>query len=132
MKNFENVYKELENLFINKLPDYIDKVNIENNDGIILKLFENTKLEENCIKLPAFNFAFEEAYYEEKDRIIENTVYEISIEIKLPEYEKDKTIHLWRYIGVINKMLLEEKNEDIEYFQITKIQGTKFFIKLVT
>ena len=132
MKNFENVYKELENLFINKLPDYIDKVNIENNDGIILKPFENTKLEENCIKLPAFNFAFEEVDYEEKDRIIENTVYEISIEIKLPEYEKDKTIHLWRYIGVINKMLLEEKNEDIEYFQITKIQGTKFFIKLVT
>ena len=132
MKNFENVYKELENLFINKLPDYIDKVNIENNDGIILKPFENTKLEENCIKLPVFNFAFEEADYEEKDRIIENTVYEISIEIKLPEYEKDKTIHLWRYIGVINKMLLEEKNEDIEYFQIIKIQGTKFFIKLVT
>ena len=68
MKNFENVYKELENLFINKLP----------------------------------------------------------------EYEKDKTIHLWRYIGVINKMLLEEKSEDIEYFQIIKIKGAKVFIKLVT
>lgn len=132
MKNFENVYKELENLFINKLPDYIDKVNIENNDGIILKPFENTKLEENCIKLPAFNFAFEEADYEEKERIIENTVYEISIEIKLPEYEKDKTINLWRYIEAINKMLLEEKNEDFEYSRITKIQGAKVFIKLIT
>lgn len=67
MKNFENVYKELENLFINKLP----------------------------------------------------------------EYEEDKTIHLWRYIEAINKMLLEEKSEDIEYSRITKMQGTKVFIKLV-
>ena len=29
-------------------------------------------------------------------------------------------------------MLLEENNKDIEYFRITKIQGTKVFIKLVT
>lgn len=128
MKNFENVYKELENLFINKLPDYIDKVNIENNDGIILKPFENTKLEENCIKLPAFNFAFEEADYEEKDRIIENTVYEISIEIKLPEYEKDKTIHLWRYIGVINKMLLEEKMKILNIFKLPKYKAQNFLL----
>lgn len=132
MNNFESVYKELENLFINKLPDYIEKVNIEHNDGIIIKPFENTKLEENCIKLPSFNFAFEEAEYEEKDRIIENTIYEVSFEIKLPEYEKEKTINLWRYIEAINKMLFEEKNEDIEYFRITKIQGAKVFIKLVT
>lgn len=132
MNNFECVYKELENLFINKLPDYIEKVNIEHNDGTILKPFENTKLEDNCINLPSFHFAFEEAEYEEKDRIIENTIYEVSFEIKLPEYEKNKTIQLWRYIEAINKMLLEEKKEDIEYFQITKIQGAKVFIKLVT
>ena len=132
MNNFESVYKELENLFINKLPDYIDKINVEHNDGIIIKPFENTKLEENCINLPSFSFDLEQAEYEEKDRIIENTIYEVSFEIKLAEYEKDKTIHLWRYIEAINKMLLEEKNKDIEYFRITKIQGTKVFIKLVT
>ena len=132
MKSFEIVYKELEDLFINKLPDFIEKVNVEHNDGIILKPFENTKLEENCLNLPSFKFAFEQAEYEEKDRIIENTIYEVSLEIKLPEYEKNKTIQLWRYIEAINKILLEEKNEDIEYFQITKIQRTKVFIKLVT
>lgn len=131
MNNFESIYKELENLFINKLTDYIEKINVEHNDGIIIKPFENTKLEENCINLPSFSFDLEQAEYEEKDRIIENTIYEVSFEIKLPEYEKDKTIHLWRYIEAINKMLLEEKNEDIEYFRITKIQGAKVFIKLV-
>ena len=71
MNNFESVYKELANLFINKLPDYIEKINVEHNDGIIIKPFENTKFEENCINLPSFNFALEQAEYEEKDRIIE-------------------------------------------------------------
>jgi hypothetical protein len=74
---------------INKLPDYIEKINVGHNDGIIIKPFENTKLEENCINLPSFSFALEQAEY-------------------------------------------EEKNEDIEYFRITKIQGAKVFIKLVT
>ena len=50
MKNFKPVYKELENLIINKLPEYIEKINKEHNDGIILKPFENKSLEENCIK----------------------------------------------------------------------------------
>ena len=66
MKNFEPVYKELEKLFINKLPEYIEKINKEHNDGIILKPFENKSLEENCIKTPSFSFKFEETEYEEK------------------------------------------------------------------
>lgn len=75
MKNFKPVYKELENLIINKLPDYIEKINKEHNDGIILKPFENKSLEENCIKTPSFPFKLEETEYEEKDRIIEDTIY---------------------------------------------------------
>ena len=99
MKQFETVYKELENLIIEKLPDCIEKINKEHNDGIILKPFENTRLEENCIKLPYFKFAFEEADYEEKDRIIENTVYEISLEIKLQSNTENQTILFSRYIA---------------------------------
>ena len=108
MKNFEPVYKELENLFINKLPEYIEKINKEHNDGIILKPFENKSLEENCIKTPSFSFKFEETEYEEKDRIIENTIYTISLEIKLlPNIEK-RTMVLWRYIESIEKMIIED------------------------
>lgn len=36
MKSFEPVYRELEDLFIKKLPEYIQKINIEHNDGIII------------------------------------------------------------------------------------------------
>ncbi|MBP3607820.1 MAG: hypothetical protein J6J11_05845 [Treponema sp.] len=92
MKNFEPVYKELENLFINKLPENIEKINKEHTDGIILKSFENKSLEESCIKTPPFSFKLEETVYEEKDRIIENTIYTISIEIKLPQFYENPII----------------------------------------
>lgn len=60
MKSFEPIYKELEYLLIQKLPECIDKTNKEHNDGIILKSFENKSLEENCIKTPSFIFSVEE------------------------------------------------------------------------
>lgn len=128
MNNFESVYKELENLFINKLPDYIEKINVEHNDGIILKPFENTKLEENCINLPSFSFDLEQAEYEEKDRIIENTVYEISIEIKLQPGTDKQTIILWRYIEAIQKMINDFESSNI--YEIKRIKNSKIFIHI--
>ena len=143
MKNFEPVYKELENLFINKIPEYIEKINKEHNDGIILKPFENKSLEENCIKTPSFSFKLEETEYEEKDRIIENTIYTISFEIKLPPNIESKTISLeikleqfyenqivvmWRFIEAINKMLTEEAR-DYKY-QIMNLKLNRIFIKI--
>ena len=128
MKSFEPVYKELETLFIEKLPEYIEKVNKEHNDGIILKPFKNTMLEENCLDLPSFKLAFEQAEYEEKDRIIENTVYEISLEIKLHTNTEKQTIILWRYIEAINRLLNESDNNHI--YTIIKIKEKKLFIKI--
>ena len=128
MKNFEPVYKELENLFINKLPEYIEKINKEHNDGIILKPFENKSLEENCIKTPSFSFKLEETEYEEKDRIIENTIYTISLEIKLPPNIENKSIILYRYFETINMSIIE-----YEGWQEKKILSTrenKVFIRI--
>lgn len=74
MKSFETVYNELEELLIKKLPEYIEKINKEYNDGTILKEFSNKKLNEECLKQPGFKFLIENAEYDEKDRIIENTI----------------------------------------------------------
>ncbi len=123
MKSFEPIYKKLEELIINCLPDYIEKINKQYNDGLILKPFENKSLKENCIKQPCFKFAFEEVEYSEKDRIIENTVFEFSIEIKLQQTEN---IILWRYIEAINKMLVEKDNGII----ITKVQAAKVLLRI--
>lgn len=112
MKSFEPVFKELEYLLIKKLPDSIEKINQEHNDGIILKPFENTSLEENCIKLPSFTFNIEESEYSEKDRIIENTIFTVSIKIK--ECEKNSIVIFNRYLEALQKML-EETDSSFSY-----------------
>ena len=129
MKNFEPVYKELENLFINKLPEYIEKINKEHNDGIILKAFENTTLEENCINAPSFIFNIEETDYSEKDRIIENTVFSISLEIKLQSHTENRIILLCRYLEAIEKTLIN--NENWLECKIVNISANKIFIRIV-
>ena len=128
MKNFEPVYKELENLIINKLPEYIEKINKEHNEGIILKQFENKSLEENCIKTPSFSFKLKETEYEEKDRISENTIYTISIELKLPQFYENPIIVMWRYIEAIKRMIAEEAT-DYKY-QIINLKSNILFIKI--
>jgi len=128
MKSFEPVYKELEYLLIQKLPDYIEKINKEHNDGIILKPFENTTLAENCIKLPSFTFSIEETEYSEKDRIIENTVYTICLEIKLSSNTEDEQIIFWRYAEAVIEMIY---SEDTEYFfDVSKMKGNLLYLRV--
>ena len=127
--SFESVYKELEKLLIEKLPEYIQKINIKYNDGIILKPFENTALEENCIKLPCFKFITYKATYSEKDRIICNTEFKIAFEIKLNEHETYKIWKFDRYIQAIS-LLLDETETEYTY-SISEEEDFKFTIIVV-
>ncbi len=129
MKNFEPVYTELEELFIQKLPDFIEKINKEYNDGIIIKTFENTFLEENCIKTPSFIFNIEETEYSEKDRIIENTVFKVSFELKLLSEMKQKTNFFWRYVEAIQSMLNESETKYL--YKIIRIKKLQLIIQIV-
>ena len=129
MKSFETVYKELEYLLIQKLPESIEKINKEHNDGIILKPFENKSLEENCIKTPSFTFNIEESEYSEKDRIIENTIYTINLKIKIPPNSEKQIIILMRYIESIEQII----NENTTLLNITlkNINHNKVQIKIM-
>ena len=126
--SFEAAYKELEELFIKKLPDYIEKINKEHNDGIILKSFGNTTLTESCIKTPSFVFIIEESEYSEKDRIIENTIFTVSFELKLPPEMKQKSIIFWRYAEAIQRLLEETESEYL--YEIIRIMESKILIKI--
>ena len=128
MKSFEPVYKELEYLLIQKLPEYIDKINKEDNDGIILKPFENTSLEENCIKTPSFTFNIEETEYSEKDRIVENTIYTVSIELKLQPNIELRPIIFSRYSEAI--ALIIQKNDMWIDCKITNSKGNKIIMRI--
>ena len=128
MKSFEPVYKELEYLLIQKLPDYIEKINKEHNDGIILKPFENKSLEENCIKTPSFIFNIEETEYSEKDRIVENTIYTVSIELKLQQNTELRPIIFSRYSEAI--VLIIQKNNMWIDCKITNSKGNKIIMRI--
>ena len=124
--SYEPVYKELEKLLIEKLPDYIQKINIKYNDQIILKHFENKELEENCLKQPCFKFITYRATYSEKDRIICNTEFKIAFEIKLNEHETYKIWKFDRYIQAIS-LLLDETETEYTY-SISEEEDFKFTI----
>ena len=128
MKSFETVYNQLSDLFINKLPDYINKTNEEHNDGLILKNFANKDLSSKSTQLPYFTFSTETATYSEKDRIIENTVYEVSFEIKLENYINNKEIIFWRYVESIQNMLREAETPEI--IELEKVEKQKIYIKI--
>ena len=125
MKSIEPIYNELDKLFIHTLPSYIEKINKQYNDGIVLKDFANKNLHENCIQQPCFKFSVENAEYSEKDRIIENTVFQCSFEIKIQSIENELSI-LWRYIEAINKMLIEEDSDII----ILRVQASKVILRI--
>lgn len=110
MNSFEPVYNKLNDLFINELPSYIQKVNELHNDGIIIKNFTNKDLENKCTYYPYFIFNIEDAEYSEKDRIIENTVFKVSFQINLGCNEKNQTILFWRYVEAVNAMINETEN----------------------
>ena len=128
MKSFEAAYNELEYLFIHKVPEYIEKINKEYNDGIILKEFSNKKLNEECLKQPGFKFLIENAEYDEKDRIIENTIFDVSFEIKLTPDTERKINIFWRYIEAIRRMIDETESEWL--YQITEIKENTLFIRV--
>lgn len=112
IKNFEPIYNETENLFIKKLPEYIEKINKKYNDGLLLQQFTNNNLEEKCIMQPYFIYELVHSEYLKKDRIIEVTNYCIEIKLLLPEKNKGgKVITFWRYIEAITMMLNEHESE---------------------
>ena len=130
MNNFEYIYKKLEYLFIEKMSEYIEKVNKEHNDRIILKPFMNKTLDEDCIKLPNFKFSVAETEYTEKDRIIENCVFNFNIEIRNHNNIGKSLIELYRYYEAIEELINANKNEFLE-FRVLKVSEKTVFFRIV-
>ncbi len=107
MITFEQILPTLQELFIEKLPLYIEEINKTHNDGLLIYPFENKTLLENCQKLPCFKFELTETEYKDKDRIIENTVFNFSIEIRTKSNNEIKVLEQSRYLQAIDKMIDE-------------------------
>lgn len=131
MITFEDILPHLCELFIEKLPLYIEEINKIHNDGLIIYPFENKTLFENCQKLPCFKIELQEAEYSEKDRIIENTVFDFSLEIKIKYNGDTKLLEISRYVQAIDKMLNETELNNLKIIILTVIkEKIKFRIVL--
>lgn len=121
MRDFSQIFKRLRYLMIQKLPEYIDKINKENNDGIILKPFTNTELIQGNLKVPYFDLIFDEAEQGTKDRILGFIRYKLTFEFFLEKNCKDHITEFCRYRDAIYNMLHEDDFEYWEHFSIKTV-----------
>ena len=128
MRDFLTMYERLEELLLNKLPEYITQWNKENSDlfKFELKHFTNQCMNPGIEKFPYFSLTFIEKEQGKKDRIIDTINYKFNFEFfyekdDIPTYEK--TIC---YQQIICQMLHED---DFEYwlnFEVPKLTQRKF------
>ena len=131
MKSFENVYIKLNELFIESLGDYIQKVNKEHNDGLILQEFRNRRASGKCEMYPSFLLSVEEAEYTEKDRLLENAVLCVCVEIKLQKYIENEFVIFCRYAEAIQRMIDENDGERLwQSIRITRMEKNKIYIRI--
>lgn len=130
MKSFEPVFKKLTELFIENLPEYVQKINEQYNDGIILKPFENKDLITPCNKLPSFKFSTEKAEYTDKDRIIETTVFVVSFTVLLPPLHEESLQQFWRYVEAISKMIKEIEYDEWMTIELTDVVKNKIYVTI--
>ncbi|MBR4791735.1 MAG: hypothetical protein IK024_12660 [Treponema sp.] len=129
MKTLETILPTLHNLFIEQLPLYIEKINKEKNDGIILPPFQNKTLFENCQKLPYYKLTFEEAEYTEKDRIIENTVFKLCFEIRIDKNTDEHLINFARYEEAVKTAIKEGAYDEVLEITKTNLKNCTIYIR---
>lgn len=130
MRKLEIITDRFRYLMKEKLPEYIDKINKEENDGIILKPFTNTELKQENLKIPYYTFTFEEASQSRKDRIIGTIEYKFVIELFLDKSSKNYVQEFFRYFDAINTMLDEDDYEYWQYHLMTAVETKKLILRL--
>ena len=127
--SFEPVCLEIERLFLQRLSEYIEKINKKHNDGIILKNFENKTMYDESLKQPTFVFDYITAKCNDKDRILENVIFELAFDFKIQEKGKQKILIFWRYMEAIQMMF---KEEETSYpYKIAEINKNKIIIHVI-
>jgi hypothetical protein len=107
----EAVFLKLLSLCRDVLPEYIEEVNEQHNDGVILPLFTGVAAENGSRTPPYLKLEITGGEYTEKDRIIGNTVYAVELEFVLPKAIA-KGVAYMRYREAVRNMLEEYRTAD--------------------
>ena len=130
MRKLEKITDRFRYLMNEKLPEYIEKINKEENDGIILKPFTNTELKQENCKIPYYTFDFDEASQSRKDRIIGTVEYKFVIELFLDKSSKNHVQEFCRYFDAISTMLDEDEFDYWQYHLMTAVGTKKLILRL--
>ena len=107
----EAVFMKLISLCRDVLPEYIEEVNEQHNDGVILPQFTGIAAENESRTPPYMKLAITGGEYTEKDRIIGNTVYTAVLEFELPKVLANGAAYM-RYREAVRNMLQEYRSTD--------------------
>ena len=72
----------------------------------------------------------QQAEYSEKDRVIENTVFEIQFEIKTKSENENKVIEVCRYMQAVDEVIKESEKNSVE-FRIIKAGEQALRLRIV-
>lgn len=67
-----------------------------------------------------------------KDRVIENTIFNVLIEIKIENFNRDLVVFYSRYFEAVKQMFIEsELSEEIIEIKINKVYENKIGFRIV-
>lgn len=107
----ETVFLKFKSLCTDVLPEYVEKVNELHNDGVILQQFTDIVTENESRTPPYLKLDITGGEYTEKDRIIENTVYNVELQFVLPKAAANRVTYM-RCREVVRNMLQEYHSTD--------------------
>lgn len=112
----EEILREIDRLCMEELPKEIRTINESYNDGIILEDFTKTTVQGGPYSWPYLKVSVTDGEYEEKDRILKRAVYNVTIEMVLPE-RRENWILLSRYREAVRAAIMSEGIKKFSYLK---------------
>jgi len=129
MTKEERILFRLKELIEEKLPDIIREENQGHNDGIILEDFAGVVLFKGAMPLPYVKLSLTSGECTEKDRIVQNRVYDVCVEMVLAKISDSWVVEA-RYRGVFDRLFAEYACSEgcWEWAEVRRFEGGKVFV----
>ena len=133
MKVFpEMVLDEFVRLVNNELNNSIYQINVKHNDGLIISDIKGVFVKDCESKLPTLPYilvSIEAGTFTEKDRIIEASIYNLTLELKIPR-QKELYRYYSRYAEAVSDVVSNNTVGEVwQYLEIVAIEGGKLVVR---
>lgn len=131
MTEEERIIEKLISLLKTDLTTIIEQKNEEHNDGILLEPLTEVYINYGNGKQPYATLQLKKAEYTEKDRIIQNTVYEIGIDVDLLHNGKEGWRYRARYKEALEELIKQNRQTDAwQWAKATYYSDCRFVVRV--